>query len=61
MNAMCDLTQFTVSILVHKATSEILGKLFMEQVVVTFVMVAFIVVDVYSKLLHLFEEICSAL
>ena len=33
----------------------------MEQVVFTFVMVAVVVVDANSKLLHLFEETCKAL
>ena len=61
MNAMCDLTQFTVSILVHKATSEILGKLVMNQVVFTFGMVAVIVIDADSKFLYLFEEMCLSL
>ena len=49
MNAMCDLTQFIVSILVTEATSESLSKLFMEQVVFTFGMVAVVVVDADSK------------
>ena len=45
LNAMCDLTQLIVSILVTEATSEMLGTLFMEQVVFTFGMVTVIVVD----------------
>ena len=56
MNVMCDLTQCIVSTLVTNATSKILGKLFMEQVVFTFGIVAVVVVDADSKVLHLFEE-----
>ena len=61
MNTMCDLTQFVLSILVNEVTSEILGKLFMEQVVFTFGIVAVVVVNADSKFLHLFEEICKAI
>ena len=61
MNRMCDLTQFVISILVDDARSEILAKLFMEQVVLSFGMVAVVVVDADSKFLHLFQEMCSKL
>ena len=61
MNALGNLTQFIVSILVNEATSKILGKLFIEQVVFTFDMVAVVVVDADSEFLHLFEEMCKAL
>ena len=59
MNAMYDLTQFVISIIVSDAHSEPLGKLFMEQVVFYFGMVAVIIVDADSKFLGLFEEICN--
>ena len=49
LNCMCDLTQFVISILVDDACSENLGKLFMEQVVLSFGMVAVVVVDADSK------------
>ena len=61
MNCMCDLTQFVISILVHEAISEILAKLFMEQVVLSFGMVAVVVVDADSKFLDLFKAMCVAL
>ena len=43
------------------ATSENLAKLFMEQVVFTFVMVAVVVVDADSKFLSLFKDMCLKL
>ena len=61
MNCMCDLTQFVVSILVSDATSENLAKLFMEQVVFNFGMVAVVVVDADSKFLSLFKDMCLTL
>ena len=61
MNCMCDLTQFVVSILVSDATSENLAKLFMEQVVFTFGMVAIVVVNTDSKFLSLFKYMCLKL
>ena len=61
MNVMCNLTQFVVSILVSETTSECFGKVFMEQVVFTFIMVAVVVIDADNKFLHLFEEMCRAL
>ena len=61
MNAMCDLTQFVVSMLISDAAAEILGKIFMEQVVFTFGLVAVVVVDVDSKLLSVFEEMFNYL
>ena len=60
LNCMCDLTQFVVSILVQEATAEMLGKLFLENVVFTFGMVAVVVVDADSKFLGMFEEMCKA-
>ena len=61
MNAMCDLTQFVVSMLITDATAEHLGKIFMEQVVLTFGLVAVVVVDADSKFLGLFEDMCHRL
>ena len=61
MNAMYNLKQFIVSILVTEANSEMLGKLFMEQVIFTFGIVAVVVVDANRKFLHLFEEMCKVL
>lgn len=61
MNAMCDLTQFIVSIVVSNANSTVLAKLFMEQVVLTFGMVAVVVVDADSKFLGNFSAMCDIL
>ena len=51
MNAMCDLTQFVVSSIIENPTAESLAQLFMEDVVLTFGMVAVVVVDADSKFL----------
>ena len=61
MNAMCDLTQFVVSTLVDDATSENLARLFMENVVLSFGMVAVVVVDADSKFLNDFKTMCDVL
>ena len=45
LNVMCDLTQFVVSVIVADATAEFLAKLFIEQVVFTFGLVAVVVVE----------------
>ena len=61
MNVMCDLIHAAVSILVSEATSDMLSKLFMKQVVFIFDMAAVVVVYTDSKFLHLFEEMCEVL
>ena len=61
MNRMCDLTKFVISIIVTNASSEILAKLFMEQVVLYFGMVTVIVVDNDRKLLGIFMAMCNTL
>ena len=61
MNAMCDLPQFVIYIIVLDAHSEPLGKLFIEQVVFSFGMVAAVVVDADNKCLSFFEEMYNAL
>ena len=43
------------------ALSENLAQLFMEQVVLSFGMVAVVVVDVDSKLLHNYKDMCATL
>ena len=58
---MCDLTQFFISIIMKEANSMNLGKLFMEQVVLSFGMVAVVVVDADSKFLHFFKNVCKQL
>ena len=59
LNCMCDLTQFVISILVDNASSKNLGKLFMEQVVLSFRTVAVVVVDDNSKFLNFFKTCAS--
>ena len=59
INTMCDLTQFIVSIVIKEAPSENLAIFFTENNVLSFGMVAVVVVD--SKILSLFEEICKTL
>jgi len=54
MNTMCDLTQFVVSSIIENPTAESLAQLFMEDVVLTFGMVA-VVIDDRSKFLQEFE------
>jgi len=44
MNAMCDLTQFVVSTVIENPTAKSLAQLFMEDVVLTFEMVAVVIV-----------------
>ena len=61
MNCICDLTHFVIIMLVNGARSETLGKLFMEQVLLSFGIVAVVVVDANSKFLSVFEIMCLAL
>ena len=61
LNCMCDLTQFIVSCLTTTTTAEALGKLFMEDVVLTFGMVAIVVVDAGSRFRGTFEAMCKIL
>ena len=61
MNCICDLTQFVIPIVVADPNAEILAKLFMEQVVLSFGMVAIVVVDADSKFLGVFMVMCKAL
>ena len=56
MNCMCGLTKFVISIIVDDACSEILSKLFMEEVVLSFGMVAVVIIDADSKFLSLFGK-----
>ena len=61
MSILCDLTQFSISQITHDATSETLSKFFMENGVLTFGMVAIVIVDADRKFRHLFEEMCASL
>ena len=61
MNAMCNLTQVVFSNKVKDTTLEYLAQLLMEYAVLSFDMVAVVVVDADSKFLHLFQAMCIAL
>merc|ERR1711884_245058 len=61
LNCMCDLTQFVISSLVTDPTASSLAKIFMENVVLSFGMVAVVVVDADSKFKGVFEELCKIL
>ena len=61
MNTMCDLTQFMVSMRIADTTAKLIGKIFMEQVVFTFGLVAVIFVDADSNFLTVFEDMCNRL
>ena len=60
MNAMCDLTQFVISTLVKRGTAAYLAQLFMENVVLSFGIVAVVVVDADSNFLGVFKAMCVA-
>ena len=58
---MCDLTQFIISTITFDIKAETLAKLFMENVVLAYGMVAVVVVDDGSTFKGLFQDMCSAL
>ena len=58
---MCDLTHFVVSTITTEAHAEHLAKLFMEAVVILFVMVAIIVVNYGSWFKSVFKYMCTAM
>ena len=49
LNAMCDLTQFTIFSITTDTKAESLAKFSMEEVVLSFGMVEVAVVDKYSR------------
>jgi len=61
LNCMCDLTQFVISTIVTDSISSSLAKVFMEQVVLSYRMVAVIIVDVDSKFHGSFSTMCNLL
>ncbi len=61
LNAMCDLTQFVVSIPTTDISAAQLSQLFTEQVLLTFGMCAVIVVDDGSTFKSEFESMCNIL
>ena len=61
LNCMCDLTQLIVSCILIDTRSEDLSKKYMEQVILTFGMVAVVVVDADSRFRSTFEAMCKLL
>ena len=58
---MCDLTQFIASCILIDTRSEDLSICFMEQVILTYGMVAVVVVDADSWFRSTFESMCKLL
>ena len=58
---MRDLMQFVVSTITTEKHAKHLAKLFMENVVLSFGMVAILVVDVNSQFKSVFKDMCTAL
>ena len=61
LNAMCDLTQFVVSNITTEKYAEHIAKVFMDNVVLLFSMVAILVIDSTSSFKSIFKDMCSAL
>ena len=61
LNAMCDLTQFVVSIPVTDITAASLAQIYMEQVILTFGISAVVVVDDGSTFKGAFRAMCESL
>jgi len=61
LNYICDLTQFVISTIVTDPTSSSLAKVFMEHVVLSYVMVAVVIVNVDSKIHGTFSTMCGLL
>ena len=61
MNDMCDLTQVFVSTNTTETHAEHLAKLFMENVVLSFITVAIFVVDANSQFKSEFKDMFAAL
>ena len=59
LNYMCDLTQFLVSFITTYTKSEALAKLFMEEFMILFDLVAVVVVDADRWFRGAFEEMCK--
>ena len=61
LNCMCNLTQCSVSSLLHDPTTAVLAEVFMQEVVLSFGVVAVVVVDADNKFCGTFEEACNTL
>ena len=58
---MCDLTQFVISSVTTSTTAESLAKLFMEEVVLPYAIIAILVVDAGGQFKGIFEAMCKIL
>ena len=61
LNAMCYLTQLVVSNITTETHTEHLTKLFMENYILLFGMVAILVINADSRFKNVFKDICAAL
>ena len=58
---MCEISRFIVSTITTETHAEHLEKLFMDNVVLLFGMVANLVVDARSRFNSIFKDMCAAL
>jgi len=61
LNAMCDMTQFIVSVPIKRSDSAYIARMFMESVLLKFGICAMVVVDDGSEYRKTFEQMCKAL
>ena len=61
LNAMCDMTQFVVSVPIERTDSSYIARMFMECVLLKFGICAMVVVDEGSEYRRTFEQMCKAL
>ena len=61
LNAMCDLTHFIISTINTEIHAEHTKEVFMDNVVLSFVMVEILVVDAKIKFKSVFKDMCAAL
>ena len=61
LNAMFDLTQFVISVITTETHAEHLEKLFMENFLLSFGILAIFVIDTNSRFKSVFKDICVAL
>ena len=61
LNAMCDLMRFVVSTITTETHAEHIAKLYMDNVVIVFVMVAIIVFGASIRFKSVFKDMCTAL
>ena len=61
LNTMYNLAKFAISSIITSTMSELLATLFMEEVVLSYVMIAILVVDADSQFKGTFEDMCRIL